>query len=66
MVVTTLGLDGLDDDPGNGAALLQLSLEDLLDLGQAPRVLGCVLPGEFGERVPISRRLRGLSLAIYR
>ena len=58
MVVASLGLDGLNDDPGDGAALLQLSLEDFFHLGQAPGVLSCVLPSEFGQWIPVVIKLR--------
>ena len=52
VVIPALGLDGLHDDSGDGVALLQLALDDLLDQSQATFVLGLVLPRVVLQRVP--------------
>ena len=56
--VPSLGLDGLEHDPGDGGALLGHPVDLLLDGGQAARVLRPVLPVVLGQRVLVPREVR--------
>lgn len=57
LVVSTLGLDWLDDDAGHGPALLGVVLEQLLHLSKAPLVHGGVLAHVLLQRIPKTKSL---------